>query len=365
MSMDISALTRPELAELRAYAPESHTGLLAKLDANEAPPLCSKELSEIVTTAVSRVALERYPDARGLELKEAIAARSGIQASEVFVGTGSDEVIALLATALARPKGRNPSAVVLSPSPSFVMYRVTARAHGLKAVEVPLDSAWELDPRTMALAIETMQPNIVFIATPNNPTGNAMSEEKVLAVVKAAPASLVVLDEAYADYAGRSLRGLRQAHDNVAILRTVSKLGLAALRVGWLEASAELVSELDRARQPFNVSATSQAAVAAVLRHGAPLLDRIVREVVSERERVRAALSGLASVSVTPSDANFLWLRTEKPAEEVYAGLLAQGVLVRSFHQSGGRLRNQLRVTIGLPRENDLFLEALSRVLAP
>ncbi len=361
--MDLAELTRPELAELRAYVPEHHDGLVAKLDANEAPPIRSRELSEIVTKAVSKVALERYPDARASELKDAIAGRAGITPGEVFVGAGSDEVIALLCTALSRPKGRNPAGVILSPSPSFVMYRVTARAHGQKAVEVPLDASWELDVRTMSLAIETMQPNVVFIATPNNPTGNAMSEDKVEAVVAAAPNALVVIDEAYADYAGKSLRGLRAKNDNVAILRTVSKLGLAALRVGWLEARPALVAELDKARQPFNVSATSQAAVAAVLRDGAEHLNHVVDVVVRERVRVVAALATLPGVAVTPSDANFLWLRTDRPAEEVYAGLLARGVLVRSFHQSGGRLRQQLRVTIGLPEENDLFLQAMARVL--
>lgn len=362
--MDLATLTRPELAELRAYVPEHHAGLVAKLDANEAPPIASRELSELVTAAIARVALERYPDARAMELREAIGARSGITAAEVFVGTGSDEVIALLCTALSRPKGRNPAGVILSPSPSFVMYRVTARAHGLKAVEVPLDAAWDLDARTMSLAIETMQPNVVFIATPNNPTGNAMSREKVEAVVRAAPNALVVIDEAYGDYAGKSLRDLRAEHDNVAILRTVSKLGLAALRVGWLEARADLVAELDKARQPFNVSATSQAAVAAVLRDGAAHLQRVVDTVIQERARMTAEVARLPGVAVTPSDANFLWLRTEKPADVVHAGLLSHGVLVRSFHQSGGRLKHQLRVTIGLPEENARFLEALTKVLA-
>lgn len=361
--MDLSTLTRPELAELRAYVPEHHDGLVAKLDANEAPPVASRELSEIVSAAIGRVALERYPDARAMDLREAIAARAGITAKEVFVGTGSDEVIALLCTALAQPRGRNPAGVVLAPSPSFVMYRVTARAHGLKAVEVPLDAAWELPARTMATAIETMQPNVVFIATPNNPTGNSMARESVEAVVRAAPNALVVIDEAYADYAGRSLRDLRAQHDNVAILRTVSKLGLAALRVGWLEAHADLVAELDKARQPFNVSATSQAAVAAVLREGAAHLERVVQLVVRERARMSEALTGMPGVVVTPSDANFLWLRSEKPAEDVHAGLLARGVLVRSFHASGGRLKHQLRVTVGLPEENDRFLAAMREVL--
>ena len=361
--MNPELLMRPELAELTAYVPEHHEGIVAKLDANEAPPIVSRELGEIVARAIAKIALERYPDARAAELKDAISARSGARPDELFVGAGSDEVISLLCTALARPQGRNPTAVVLSPSPSFVMYRITARAHGLKAVEVPLDAAWDLSPRTMSLAIETMQPNLVFIATPNNPTGNAMSRAKVESVVASAKGALVVIDEAYADYAGASFRDLRKAHDNVAILRTVSKLGLAALRIGWLEASAELVSVLDRARQPFNVSATSQAAVAAVLRDGAEHLARVVREVVRERTRISAALAGMPGVHVTPSDANFVWMKTAKPAGEVHRALLAHGVLVRSFHTSGGRLKDQLRVSVGLPTENDRFLEVLSKVL--
>jgi len=362
--LDLATLTRPELAELLAYVPEHHDGILAKLDANEAPPVASRELSDIVTGAIAKVSLERYPDARAMSLREAIAARSGITAPEVFVGCGSDEIISLLCTALARPKGRNPAGVMMSPSPSFVMYRVTARAHGLKAVEVPLDASWDLDVRTMSLAIETMHPNVVFIATPNNPTGNALSPDRVAAVVAAAPNALVVIDEAYGDYAGTSLRALRGEHDNVAILRTVSKLGLAALRVGWLEARADLVLELDKARQPFNLSATSQAAAAAVLREGSAHLQRVVDLVVAERTRMSQALSKMGGVTVTPSAANFLWMKTDKPAEEVHAGLLTHKVLVRSFHQSGGRLKNQLRVTIGMPDENDRFLAALPKVLS-
>jgi histidinol-phosphate aminotransferase len=364
--VNLSGLLRPELADLRAYAPEERDGIVAKLDANEAPPIASRELSELVAAAVAKVPLERYPDARALALKEAIASRSGVKVEELFIGSGSDEVISLLATGLARPRNRNPAAVVLSPSPSFVMYRVTGRAHGWKSVEVPLVASWDLDPRTMTLAVETMQPNVVYIATPNNPTGNAMTEEKVEACVKAAAAgnALVVIDEAYADYAGKSLRHLRAAHDNVAVMRTVSKLGLAALRVGWLEGSAALVAELDKVRQPFNVSATSQAAVAAVLTDGYALLEKVVRGVVDERTRLTDALSKMPGVVVTPSAANFLWMKTEALAEEVHEKLAEHGVLVRSFHAGGGRLKHQLRVTIGMPHENDMFLEALTKALS-
>jgi histidinol-phosphate aminotransferase len=212
----------------------------------------------------------------------------------------------------------------------------------------------------MKLAIETAHPNIVYVATPNNPTGNRVSDDRLRAVVEAAKDALVVIDEAYIDYAARpSLRAWREGRPNVAILRTLSKVGLAALRIGWLEGDEALVREIDKARQPFNVSATSQAAASAVLAHAWDDVRAHVAGVVAERERLARAVASLEGYAVTPSDANFLWVKTPRPAEEVYAALAKRGVLVRSFHASGGRMTTQLRVTVGTSRENDRFLEAL------
>jgi histidinol-phosphate aminotransferase len=293
-----------------------------------------------VARAVERTALERYPDARARELKARIAERTGARADELLVGSGSDEVISLLLTALARPQGRAPQAVVLAPTPTFVMYRVTAKAHGCKPVEVPLDASWDLDVASMMRAAEMMPPSVVFVASPNNPTGNRMSEDRIEALLGCTGDALVVLDEAYVDYAGESLRGWRSRHPRLAILRTLSKVGLAALRIGWLEGDEALVREVDKVRQPFNVSATSQAAAAAVL------------------------AEAMAGFDVLPSSANFVWVGTPRPAADVHAALLARGVLVRSFHATGGRLANRLRVTIGTPAENDALLEALRAAVA-
>lgn len=360
-----AAALRPELEDLRAYVPEVPAGVRVKLDANEAPPMVSPAVREAVLRAVARVALERYPDPTAAELKAAISARGGARPEEILCGAGSDEVIALLVNALARPRGRSPQAVVLAPSPTFVMYKITAQAHGQKCVEVPLDAAWDLDERAMTMAIGMMQPNLVFVATPNNPTGNVVTEARISALARAAKDAVVVVDEAYADYAQGSLRRLRAEHPNVAILRTVSKLGLAALRVGWLEADAALVRELDKTRQPFNLSATSQAAVTAVLTDAWAAVSAHVADVVRERARTTAELEGLSGVSVTPSAANFLWIRTPRPAGEVRDALVARGVLVRSFHHARGRLEHQLRVSIGSPADNDAFLGALREVLGP
>jgi histidinol-phosphate aminotransferase len=360
---DLAALLRPELRDLSAYVPAAPPGIVARLDANEAPTPESPAIRDAVRRGIERVALERYPDVRAVRLKEQIAKRTGARPDELLVGSGSDEVIALLATALARPR-TGPQAIVLTPTPTFVMYRVAARAHGLKPVEVPLDAAWDLDVATMTKAIDMMKPNVVYIASPNNPTGNLMSEDRLARVVEASKGAFVVVDEAYVDYAPRTFRDHRERHPHLGILRTVSKIGLAALRVGWLEADRDFVREIDKVRQPFNVSATSQEAAATVLEEAWGDVGAHVAAIVRERERVAAAIAKIPGCEPTPSAANFVWVKTPRPAGEVQEALARRGVLVRSFHASGGRLANQLRVTIGTPAHDDMFLEGLAACVA-
>jgi histidinol-phosphate aminotransferase len=357
---DWSSLVRPELADMVAYAPADPQG-----DANEAPPETAGRIREIVARAIASVRLERYPDARMTELRARISARTGASPDEILVGAGSDEVIHILLTAFSGSgrAGRAMPPVVLMPTPTFVMYRATARVLGLRPVEVPLDAAWNLDVRGMVRACEAMPPSVVFIASPNNPTGNRMADDAIAAVLEAAPGALVVVDEAYADYSGASLRAWRARHPNLAILRTLSKVGLAALRVGWIEADRGLVRELDKARQPYNVPSPSQAAASAMLDEGWAEVEVLVRSVVEERDRVRAELLTLDGVDVPRSDANFLWVGTPQPAERVYGALLTRGVLVRSFHAAGGRMQNRLRVTISSAQKNDRFLEAFAAAL--
>lgn len=357
----LGSLLRPELADLAAYVPHDPPGIRVKLDANEAPPARSPAVAECVARAVRETRMERYPDPRALRLREAIANRTGARPEDLLLGTGSDEVISLVVNALARPRERNPQAVVLSPTPTFVMYRITARAHGQKPVEVPLDASWDLDVATTKRAIEMMAPNVVFLATPNNPTGNRMSDDRVAAVVAAARSAFVVIDEAYVDFAGASLRTMREGNPHVGVLRTLSKVGLAALRVGWLEADEALVREIDKGRQPFNVSATSQHAAAAVLEDAWDALQAEVARIRAARDELSAALSALEGFTVTPSSANFLWVRTPAPAESVWEHLVADGILVRSFHKSGGRMASQLRITIGTSEDHEQLLTSLAR----
>ena len=400
----LGQLLRPELAELVAYVPHDPPGIEVKLDANEAPAP-SIAVREAVARGVASVALERYPDPRAGRLKDAIAKRTGAKVEDLLVGTGSDEVIALVTNALAWPRRRNTQGVILTPTPTFVMYRITARAHGLKPVEVPLDASWDLDVAMTKKAIAMMQPNVVFIASPNNPTGNAMSRDRLEEIVKAAGqgeggvstgsgsgsgsgsgekakaamaamllsakgsdagggGAFTIVDEAYVDYAGpdASVRSWRERHPHLGILRTLSKVGLAALRVGWLEADAGLVAEIDKTRQPFNVSATSQAAAAAVLEDAWDDVLAGVARVVAAREKLAAAISAIEGFSVTPSSANFVWVKTPIPSEEVMEILVSDGILVRSFHKVGGRLGAQLRITVGEDAQHERLLASLAKV---
>jgi histidinol-phosphate aminotransferase len=203
----------------------------------------------------------------------------------------------------------------------------------------------------------------VFLATPNNPTGRLLTKSRIEAVVEAAPEALVVIDQAYVDFAGAPDQAeLMRRYPNVALLGTLSKVGFASLRVGWMVGPRELVRAIDKVRQPYNLSVPAQQGGVFVLTELADEVARCAAAVVAERDRVAHELVQLG-VDVPPSHANFLWIGTPRPAGEVFDALAARSILVRSFHSRGGRLANRLRVTIGLPHENDRFLDEIARCL--
>ena len=358
MTTPLTELIRRELAEITAYVP--HSGAYeVRLDANEAPTWLDDEDRAALAKAMLPTSLSRYPDARATDLRAAIARRAGVDADQVLVGSGSDEVIALLLTALDRPRAGFPAATVVTPSPTFVMYRVSAKGRGIKVVEVPLDKQWDLSVSSMRAAIEISKPNIVFLASPNNPTGTLMSPDRVAAIIEAAQEALVVIDEAYADFAERGDQATFLArYPNVALLGTLSKVGFAALRVGWLIGPEVVVEAVDKVRQPYNLSVPSQLGATFVLDHLRDEIETAAKSIIRERERVATRLRELG-LDVPKSQANFLWVGIGRPAEDVFHKLAARGVLVRSFHERGGRLADRLRITTGTPAENDRLLEAL------
>jgi len=360
---DPQTILREELGELKAYAPAPGT-YEVRLDANEAPNILSPALKKRLGEVAAKTAWTKYPDAGQKALRKAIAAHLGVKSNQVIAGVGSDELITLLLTAATRLKSKAPAPTLLTTTPTFVMYRLSARVRGQRVMEVPLDSEWDLDEKAALRAIEMAEPNVIFIASPNNPTGTMVSEDRLQALIEAAPNSLVVVDEAYVDYADRTQLALLEKYENVAILRTLSKVGFASIRLGWLVGSKRLVAELDKVRLPYNIPTLTQELATCVLSEFSDELKTICETVKTERSRVAQALENQSGVRVVPSQANFLWIELEQPAGSVFTELGKQGVLVRSFHGRGGRLEKYLRVTIGSPEDNDRFLSALSEVLA-
>lgn len=354
---DPHTILRDELGELSAYAPTAGD-FEVRLDANEAPALLSPQAKKRLSEVATKIALERYPDAGQKQLRKAIATHLGVRPAQVLCGVGSDEIIGLLLTVATRTRGRAPAPTVVTTTPTFVMYRLSARIRGQRVMEVPLDADWDLDEAAMLRAIEMATPNLIFIASPNNPTGTMVSSDRLERVIQSAPEALVVVDEAYVDYASRTQLSLLESYENVVILRTLSKIGFAALRVGWIVGKAEIIAELDKARFPYNLPTVCQDLATLVLTELKGEIEATKSAVLRERSRLVTELGTFQGLLLPPSEANFLWIGLPRSAEEVYTRLKKEGVLVRSFHGRGGRLERYLRVTVGTKAENDRFLEA-------
>lgn len=355
----LSALVRSQLAQLDAYVPHPTPPDFIRLDANESPPL-DPAITAALFDAARAVPLERYPDARATRLRHAVAQWARCQPSQLLLGTGSDEPIALLLSALSNPKPGRARACVLTPSPTFVMYRVSALCAGLDVATVPLDAQWDLDVPAMLAAIDEHEPSVLFLASPNNPTGNRYSDERVARLIEAcAGRCLVVLDEAYAPFSGRDYADTMAALPHVARLGTLSKIGLAALRVGWAVLPEDLAHEIDKARQPFNVDAVAQAMASCALEEHSDALRANARAIAGRRVALAHELRSIPGITVHASDANFLWLDVGRDAATVFDRLLAARVLVRSFHRQGGRLSSLVRVTVSTEAHHERLVTAL------
>lgn len=326
-----------------------------KLDANESPFSFPPNLLAELFRALARVPLNRYPDPEALELRSALAELLGVPPSRVMVGNGSDELIQILLVALGEP-----GSAVLSPVPTFSMYELTSKALGLRFLGIPLGPHFELDLGRILQAIQVNRLKLCFLASPNNPTGNSFAEGDILKIVEVFQ-GLVVVDEAYYPYSGRTVLPHLDRYPNLAVLRSLSKIGLAGLRIGYLVTQDTLLEELQKVRLPYNVNALSQAAARFVLSKR-EAIEAQVKQIVEERDRLFQALAQTPGIEVFPSEANFLLFRTEANASSIYRGLLEEGVLIRDMSNTQG-LENCLRVTVGTPKENDLFLQALRRVL--
>ncbi|MBI4509491.1 MAG: histidinol-phosphate transaminase [Deltaproteobacteria bacterium] len=365
MTHVLTELCKEELRELEKYQVPHHPGIRAKLDANEHPYPLDAEVATRLGAHLARVALNRYPDGECRELRAILSRDLGCAPEELCFGNGSDELISLLIGAFGRPRPGAAHALVAYPWPSFVYYRIATWALGARPLEVPLREDFTLDPVSLDAALRTHRPNMVFLALPNNPTGTLWPRDEVVRVIERFPDTLVIADEAYVDYSGETMRDLFGKYPNLLIMRTFSKMGLAGLRVGYLLAPSSVAGELEKIRPPYNIGNLNQAATAWLLTHARERLVARVREVVDERERLYRALAELPRVRVFPTRANLMIFRYGEPgdgqATALWHKLLDQGVLVRNFDRPGP-LQGCLRVTVGTPEENALFLEAMGAV---
>lgn len=351
-----AARIRPEVRALSAYhVPE--TGDVVKLDAMENPYTWPDEdIRAEWSEALAAVGVNRYPDPRAAGVIERLRRRVDLPAGQsLLLGNGSDELIQLVTLALARP-----GATVLAPEPSFVMYRMIAAFCGLDFVGVPLGEDFELDVPAIEAAIAEHDPAVVWLAWPNNPTGNAWPRAAVHRVADRA-GGLVVIDEAYQPFAQASFIGELGRRDNVLVLRTLSKLGLAGLRLGFLAGPPEWLDQIDKLRLPYNVNALTQAGAAFALDR----FDRLEQQAAAireERDALAERLAALPGVIVYPSAANFLLLRVPRGrAREIFDALLAEDILIKCLDGGHPALADCLRVTVGTPAENALLAEALER----
>lgn len=354
----VASLVRPEILSLKAYG-VADPGDLIKLDAMENPYPWPEELKRQWAEVMQQVSINRYPDPQARSLNPALRQAMGVPRElEIMLGNGSDELIQILLMAMAKP-----GAKVLAPTPTFVMYNMTARFVGLEFISVPLNEKdFSLDIDAMLVAIKKHQPAVIFLAYPNNPTGNLFSTSDIESILNAAR-GLVVVDEAYHAFAGRSFMAHLSEYDNIVIMRTVSKLGLAGLRLGLLIGDQAWLSEFDKVRLPYNINSLTQASAEFALAN-IDFLDQQTAELCRARDALFSDLSQLESVEVWPSYANFILFRvSEKLADDICDGLHQRGVLIKNLDKADPVLKGCLRVTVGTAEENKIFLKALTEIV--
>lgn len=347
---------RPEIRGMTAYHVQDARGLI-KLDAMENPWPMPSALQGQVAKQLQEAPYHRYPDPDAGALKRAL--RQSFKLSDalgLLLGNGSDEIIQLLALATARP-----DAILLSIEPSFVMFQVLAKTCGLHYHGVPLNPDFSLPREALLSAIQSLRPALIMIANPNNPTGNVFDAETLKAVIEAAP-GIVVIDEAYFPFTDVSALPWLHHAPGLLVMRTLSKLGLAGVRLGILMGAPELIHEIDKIRLPYNIPVASQVIAEVALAEGVSLATQTTL-LRAERERLFLRYQEMPGVTVFPSEANFLLLRVNSP-DAVFDGLKQRGILIKNLSRAHALLAGCLRVTVGTPEENDCCVEAFRASLS-
>ena len=354
----IQRVIRQDVQSMHAYAIQPSAGLV-KLDAMEnpfrLPPALQRELGEWL----GAVAINRYPAQCAADVIAALTTYVELpDGCKLMLGNGSDELISLLAMACDVPGN-----TILAPLPGFVMYEMSAKLQGLKFVGVPLTTDFELDEAAMLAAIETHRPAITYIAYPNNPTANLFDDAVIDRIVAAVGRQdgFVVFDEAYQPFSSRTWMQRLAGHEHVLVMRTLSKFGLAGVRLGYMAGAAALIDQVDKVRPPYNISALNAEATLFALSHA----DEFARQAAVLREQravLQAALAKLPGIQAFPSEANMILVRVPD-SKRAFEGMKARGVLVKNIAGLHPLLANCLRLTVGTPEENVQMIDALKASL--
>ena len=344
--MNIQALQRSTVRELKPYDPELLTACKYKVDANENGYDIPAALRKKILKEIAKINFNRYPDPGSVKLRSILADKNRINPDCIVIGNGSDELIHYLLQAFTDKNDK-----IVAPTPSFDMYRILALANGAKPVIVPLDDNFDLDETAMLRAAKGAK--FIFLAYPNNPTGNCFSDDKILRIIKSA-GCFVVIDEAYFEFSGKTYLTMLPLQKNLIILRTFSKAySLASMRVGYMMAAPEIISVINKVRLPYNLNAASQVCAELTAQTDtAP----VVKKILDEREKLYSSLH--KEYLVVKSDANFLMIKV-CDGEQAKKLFEKKGISIRMFKD--GRLKDFLRLTIGTPEENRAALEILKR----
>jgi len=351
--MNIKDLIAREIYRQSGYVAPEQSGAV-KLDSNENPFSIQEPLKRILTEKILGVDLNRYPEAGSPELRERFAEYYGVKKNMIMPGNGSDELIQILCmTVRGRIKG------VLVPVPTFSMYKIIALNTGCRVIEVPLDKKFDLDVDAITANIKSNFPALIFLSCPNSPTGNLFNRARIEAVIRKTP-GLVVIDEAYGAFCGPSLLPLLKKYDNVIFLKTVSKLGMASIRLGFLIGHPDMIAQLDKVRLPYNINALSQTAAGFFLDHQDEFTKQI-KEITVRRDELYQGLKTIKWIKAYPSRANFIFFSCAFDSNRIYNKLVEKGIIVKNLNLPP-LMTNCIRVTVGTKKENEAFLKALQDI---
>ena len=354
-SMLEMSIFRKEVRTQQAY-PIEDIACPVKLDANENPYLLPQTAKRRLWKRLREIPLNRYPEPGSPEVLQRFALHFGIDRDMIMVGNGSDELIGILCTAVG-----GEGTPVMVPVPTFAMYRISAQNNGHKVLSIPLDETFDLDVARMLDAIEKESPSLIFISYPNNPTGNCFRRSHIEDIIRSSR-GIVVVDEAYYPFSGKTFIEDMKKFDNLVILRTLSKVGLAAMRLGFLLGNPEVIHQLNKVRLPYNLNAVSQMAALFYLEEE-KLFTRQVERINREKDHLFRGLRKIDGIVPYPSDANFVFFGCTNNSNSVYTKLIKRGVVVKPFVPTGG-VSGNFRVTVGTRDENGKFLEELKSIVA-